>query len=95
MPLNMTLPDHLIFRPGLRPFGEPEHDTDRVPLKRDAAGTGCRVNSIQAEHAADGVPRFRNIRGIEFRSGYEKSEHDACCVLPSGQDTERWENFKP
>ncbi len=85
MPLKMMLPDHLIFRPVLRPFGEPEHDTDRVPLKWNTAGTGCQVNSVQAEHEADRVPRFRNIGGIEFRSGYEKSEHDACRVLPSDE----------
>jgi hypothetical protein len=83
MPLKMTLADRLIFQPVSRPFGEPERGTDRVPLKRDTAGTGCRVNSVQAEHEADSVPRFRNIGVIEFRSGYEKSEHDACRVLPS------------
>jgi hypothetical protein len=79
----MGLPDRLIFQPVLRPFGEPEHDTNRVPLERNTSGTECRVDSVQTEHEADRVPCFRNIGGIAFRSGYEKSEHGVYRVLPS------------
>ena len=68
------------------PGDKSEHVTNRVPLNRNASGTGCRADSVQTEHEADGVPCFRNIGGIEFRSGYEKSEHGVCRVLPSPEE---------